>query len=130
MAIKSRNRVSVEFSMSSMTDIVFLLLIFFIIASTLISPNGMKVLLPKSSQKTTGKQNVSVSITEDLHYYINTTEVQPGQIEAILKERLAGEEKPGIVLRTDENVDVKYVVEVMDIAQRNKYQVVLATRGS
>lgn len=90
----------------------------------------MKVLLPKSSQKTTGKQNISVSITEDLHYYINTTEVQPGQIEAILQERLAGEEKPGIVLRTDENVDVKYVVEVMDIAQRNKYQVVLATRGS
>ena len=90
----------------------------------------MKVLLPKSSQKTTGKQNISVSITEDLHYYINTTEVQPGQIEAILREKLAGEEKPGIVLRTDENVDVKYVVEVMDIAQRNKYQVVLATRGS
>lgn len=130
MAIKSRNRVSVEFSMSSMTDIVFLLLIFFIIASTLISPNGMKVLLPKSSQRTTGKQNISVSITEDIRYYINTTEVQPDQIEAILREKLAGEEKPGIVLRTDETVDVKHVVEVMDIAQRNKYQVVLATRSN
>tara|TARA_B100000780_G_scaffold276737_1_gene245909 strand:- start:167 stop:559 length:393 start_codon:yes stop_codon:yes gene_type:complete len=129
MAIKSRNRVSVEFSMSSMTDIVFLLLIFFIIASTLISPNGMKVLLPKSSQRTTGKQTISVSITEDLHYYINTDEVQPEQIESILRNRLANEENPGIVLRTDENVDVKYVVDVMDIAQRNKYQVVLATRG-
>ena len=129
MAIKSRNRVSVEFSMSSMTDIVFLLLIFFIIASTLISPNGMKVLLPKSSQRTTGKQTISVSITEDLHYYINTDEVQPEQIESILHNRLANEENPGIVLRTDENVDVKYVVDVMDIAQRNKYQVVLATRG-
>ncbi len=130
MAIKSRNRVSVEFSMSSMTDIVFLLLIFFIIASTLISPNGMKVLLPKSSQRTTGKQNISVSITEDIRYYINTTEVQPDQIEAILRDKLAGEEKPGIVLRTDETVDVKHVVEVMDIAQRNKYQVVLATRSN
>ncbi len=115
--------------MSSMTDIVFLLLIFFIIASTLISPNGMKVLLPKSSQRTTGKQTISVSITEDLHYYINTDEVQPEQIESILRNRLANEENPGIVLRTDENVDVKYVVDVMDIAQRNKYQVVLATRG-
>jgi biopolymer transport protein ExbD len=113
-----------------MTDIVFLLLIFFIIASTLISPNGMKVLLPKSSQRTTGKQNISVSITEDIRYYINTTEVQPDQIEAILREKLAGEEKPGIVLRTDETVDVKHVVEVMDIAQRNKYQVVLATRSN
>jgi len=90
----------------------------------------MKVLLPKSSQRTTGKQTISVSITEDLHYYINTTEVQPDQIEAILKDKLAGEEKPGIVLRTDENVDVKYVVSVMDIAQRNKYQVVLATRSN
>jgi biopolymer transport protein ExbD len=129
MAIKSRNKVSLEFSMSSMTDIVFLLLIFFIIASTMISPTGMKVLLPKSSQRTTGKQNISVTITKDLKYYINTLEVQPSQIETLLRARLQNEEKPGIILRTDEDVNVKYVVEVMDIAQRNKYQVVLSTRS-
>jgi biopolymer transport protein ExbD len=112
-----------------MTDIVFLLLIFFIIASTMISPTGMKVLLPKSSQRTTGKQNISVTITKDLKYYINTLEVQPSQIETLLRARLQNEEKPGIILRTDEDVNVKYVVEVMDIAQRNKYQVVLSTRS-
>ncbi|KAB1066300.1 MULTISPECIES: ExbD/TolR family protein [Salibacter] len=129
MAIKSRNKVSTAFNMSSMTDIVFLLLIFFLIASTMISPNGMKVLLPKSSQRTTGKQNISVTVTEDHKYYINTDLVKKEQLEPRLKARLSAEEKPGIILRADEAVDVKSVVYVMDIAQRNKYEVVLATRG-
>jgi len=129
MAIKTRNKVSISFSMSSMTDIVFLLLIFFLIASTMISPHGIKVLLPKSAERNPSKQNISVTITNDLKYYLNTTEVSPNVLETLLKERLKGEEKPGIVLRTDEEVEVKYVVEVMNIAQRNKYQVVLATRG-
>lgn len=112
-----------------MTDIVFLLLIFFLIASTMISPNGMKVLLPKSSQRTTGKQNISVTVTEDHKYYINTDLVKKEQLEPRLKARLSAEDKPGIILRADEAVDVKSVVYVMDIAQRNKYEVVLATRG-
>jgi biopolymer transport protein ExbD len=129
MAIKSRNKVSTAFNMSSMTDIVFLLLIFFLIASTMISPNGMKVLLPKSSQRTTGKQNISVTVTEDHKYYINTDLVKKEQLEPRLKARLSAEDKPGIILRADEAVDVKSVVYVMDIAQRNKYEVVLATRG-
>jgi biopolymer transport protein ExbD len=129
MAIKSRNKVSTAFNMWSMTDIVFLLLIFFLIASTMISPNGMKVLLPKSSQRTTGKQNISVTVTEDHKYYINTDLVKKEQLEPRLKARLSAEEKPGIILRADEAVDVKSVVYVMDIAQRNKYEVVLATRG-
>lgn len=115
--------------MSSMTDIVFLLLVFFLIASTMISPNGVKVLLPKSSTRTTGKQQVSVTITEDIKYFVNKRQVPFEQLERTLQSRLSGEEKPGIVLRTDETVDVKHVVAVMEIANRNKYQMVLATRA-
>ncbi|RMG81755.1 MAG: biopolymer transporter ExbD [Bacteroidetes bacterium] len=129
MALKSRNKISVNFNMASMTDIVFLLLVFFIIASTLITPNGLKVLLPKSSARTTGKQNISVSITPDLKYYVNQEEVSPDQLEYVLKAKLAGEEKPGIILRADKTVPLEYAVKVMDIANRNKFQLVLATKA-
>lgn len=115
--------------MSSMTDIVFLLLIFFIIASTMISPYGIKVLLPESSQRTTGKQNISISITEDKKFYVGDEEVPKERIEGMLKNDLGDEEKPGIILRAHEEVNVKSIVYVMDIAKRNKYQVVLATRN-
>jgi biopolymer transport protein ExbD len=129
MALKSRNKISVNFNMASMTDIVFLLLVFFIIASTLITPNGLKVLLPKSSARTTGKQNISVSITPELKYYVNQEEVAPDQLEYVLKAKLAGEEKPGIILRADKTVPLEYAVKVMDIANRNKFQLVLATKA-
>lgn len=129
MAVKGRNKVSPEFNMSSMTDIVFLLLVFFIIASTMISPNGVDVLLPKGSTRTTKKNQVSVSITKDLKYYVGQREVQFDQLERTLQSMLEGEEKPGFLLRPEETVDVQYVVSVMEIANRNKYQMVLATRG-
>jgi biopolymer transport protein ExbD len=129
MAVKGRNKVSPEFNMSSMTDIVFLLLVFFIIASTMISPNGVDVLLPKGSTRTTKKNQVSVSITKDLKYYVGQREVQFDQLERTLQSMLEGEEKPGFLLRPEETVAVQYVVSVMEIANRNKYQMVLATRG-
>ncbi|UTW65145.1 biopolymer transporter ExbD [bacterium SCSIO 12643] len=129
MAVKGRNKVSPEFNMSSMTDIVFLLLVFFIIASTMISPNGVDVLLPKGSTRTTKKNQVSVSITKDLKYYVGQREVKFEQLERTLQSMLEGEEKPGFLLRPEETVDVQYVVSVMEIANRNKYQMVLATRG-
>lgn len=129
MSVKGRSKVSAEFNMSSMTDIVFLLLVFFIIASTMISPNGVDVLLPKGSTRTTKKNQVSVSITKDLKYYIGKREVQFDQLERNLQSMLGSEEKPGFLLRPEETVDIKYVVSVMEIANRNKYQMVLATRG-
>lgn len=129
MAVKGRNKVSPEFNMSSMTDIVFLLLVFFIIASTMISPNGVDVLLPKGSTRTTKKNQVSVSITKDVKYFVGQREVTFEQLERTLQSMLEGEEKPGFLLRPEETVDVQYVVAVMEIANRNKYQMVLATRG-
>jgi biopolymer transport protein ExbD len=127
MSLRSRNKVSANFSMSSMTDIVFLLLIFFMLTSTLVSPNALKLLLPNSKAKTLEKQTLSVSITPEIDYYIGEREVAFEQLEDELKLELAGEEEPAIVLHADKTVDIEYAVKVMDIAYRNKYKVVLAT---
>ena len=127
MAIRSKNKVSTNFSMSSMTDIVFLLLIFFVITSTLISPNALKLLLPKSSSKTLSKQTISVSITKELEYYENQDKVAFESIEGILQQQLAGEVEPGVILHAEKSVPIEEAVKVMDIANRNKYKLVLAT---
>ena len=127
MAIRSKNKVSTNFNMSSMTDIVFLLLIFFVITSTLISPNALKLLLPKSSSKTLSKQTVSVSITKDFQYFINQDAVSFDQIEPNLKQMLVGEVDPGIILHVEKSVPIEEAGKVMDIANRNKYKLVLAT---
>jgi biopolymer transport protein ExbD len=127
MALGSRNKISVSFSMASMTDIVFLLLIFFMITSTLISPNALKVLLPSSTSKTTGKQSVSVTIKPDLTYYVNAKPVEADFVEQKLIELLSGEESPGIILHADKSVPLEYAVKIMDIANKRKYQLVIAT---
>ncbi|MGB0404351.1 MAG: ExbD/TolR family protein [Salibacteraceae bacterium] len=129
MAIKSRNKVSVTFSMSSMTDIVFLLLIFFIIVSTMVSPNGLKVLLPKSGAKGPSPQTVSVSINADFQYAINGNIVSAESLESGIVSAMGTTAKPGIILRCDQSVPVEHAVKVMDIANRNKYELVLATRA-
>jgi biopolymer transport protein ExbD len=129
MGIKSRNKVSVAFSMSSMTDIVFLLLIFFIIVSTMVSPNGLKVLLPKSGARGPAPQTVSVSITEDLQYAIGQNIVSADALESGIISAMGTAEKKGIILRCDQSVPVEYAVKVMDIANRNKFELVLATRA-
>ncbi len=129
MAIKGRNKVSASFSMSSMTDIVFLLLIFFIIISTMISPNALNVRLPKSGGKTTGKQTISITIKNDLSVYIgdNLVAVPKSTLESRIKKELAGQEEPGIILHCDRDIPLQSAVNIMDIANRNKYKLVLAT---
>ena len=127
MSLRSRNKVSANFSMSSMTDIVFLLLIFFMLTSTLVSPNALKLLLPNSKARTLEKQTLSVSITAEIDYYIGDKQVAIENLEQELKLELAGQEEPAIVLHADKTVDIEYAVKVMDIAYRNKYKVVLAT---
>jgi len=127
MALKSRNKVSPNFNMSSMTDIVFLLLIFFMLTSTLVSPNALKLLLPNSKSKTLEKQTVSISINKEIEFYINENQVIATNLENELKHILANQLDPAIILHTDKTVDIEYVVKVMDIAYRNKYKIVLAT---
>lgn len=128
MNIRGRNKVTPEFNMSSMTDIVFLLLIFFMIASTLVTTNAIDIVLPKASGKTENKQTVAVSIKSDLTYYIDNTRVDESILENRLIAALANEEKPTIVLRAEKSVPVENVVTVMDIANRNKYKVILAVK--
>ena len=127
MSLRSKNKVSANFSMSSMTDIVFLLLILFMLTSTLVSPNALKLLLPNSKARTLEKQTISVSITPEIEYYIEDQKFPFDQLENQLKQRLANEQEPAIVLHADKTVDIEFAVKVMDIAYRNKYKVVLAT---
>lgn len=129
MALRSKNKVSPDFNMSSMTDIVFLLLIFFMLTSTLVSPNALKLLLPNSASKTLEKQTVSVSITKDIMFFINEEKVEEENLERKLKLLLEGNhQEPAIILHADKSVDIEHVVKVMDIAYRNKYKIVLATK--
>lgn len=128
MAIGSRNKVSTEFNMSSMTDIVFLLLIFFMVTSTQISPNGLQVTLPKSSNQVTPNQRTSISITKDLEFAIEKQIVPFEDLEALLQSKLQNEESPTILLRVDKDVPTGETVKVMDIANRNKWKFVLATK--
>ena len=128
MALKSRNKVSAVFSMSSMTDIVFLLLIFFMLTSTLVTTNALDLVLPNSTAQTVKKQRVSVSINENLEYYIEKERVELKYIEAELIEKLAGQEEQVVVLRVDKAVAIEHAVAVMDIAYRNKFKIVLATQ--
>ena len=111
-----------------MTDIVFLLLIFFMLTSTLVSPNALKLLLPSSKGKTLEKQTISVSITKDINFYVNEQKVIESNLEDQLKLLLENQMEPGIILHTDKSVDIEHVVKVMDIAYRNKYKIVLATK--
>ena len=128
MAIRSKNKVNTNFNMSSMTDIVFLLLVFFIIASTLISPNALDVILPKAMSPIGPRpQTVNVVISEDLRYYINKDEVAVEELETLLLSHTANEENPGIILRAEKSVPIENVVVIMDIANRNKLKLVLAT---
>ncbi|MDT0294021.1 ExbD/TolR family protein [Mesonia ostreae] len=128
MNLRGRNKVSPEFSMSSMTDIVFLLLIFFMLTSPAITPEALDLILPKAKGKTSNVQSLSVSINKDLEIFINSDRVSSDQLELELQRRLSGDEDPTIILRAEESVPIQNAVSVMDIAKRNKYKVVLAVK--
>ncbi|SRX54254.1 biopolymer transporter ExbD [Aequorivita sp. CIP111184] len=128
MNLRGRNKVSAEFSMSSMTDIVFLLLVFFLLTSPAITPDALDLILPKAKGKTSNVQKASVSITKDGAYYVDKERVSEYSIESELKKTLAGQDEPTIILRAEEGVPIEDAVFVMDIANRNNFKVVLAVR--
>jgi biopolymer transport protein ExbD len=132
MALKSRNKVNASFSMSSMTDIVFLLLIFFMVTSTLIAPNALKLLLPQSTNQTMASKPITtISITADLKFAVEGQYVDFAQIESMLKQKIGDinqyPEPPTISLHVDKSVPMEQVVNVMNIAKNNKYKLILAT---
>lgn len=128
MNLRGRNKVSAEFSMSSMTDIVFLLLVFFLLTSPAITPDALDLILPKAKGKSTNQQKASVSITKDGAYYVNKERVSEYTIEKELKALLVGQDDPTIILRAEEGVPIEDAVFVMDIANKNNFKVVLAVR--
>jgi biopolymer transport protein ExbD len=127
MAIRKVSKVDSGFSAASMTDMVFLLLMFVLMGLTLVNPNALRLVLPQSTNLIREKPYTTVSITPEGRYYVETTEVQFTQLEPTLREKLAGKENPMISLHADENVALKRIVPVMNIAKSNKYTLVLAT---
>ena len=133
MALKKLNKAETAFSMAAMTDIVFLLLLFFVIASTMSSPNDIRINLPQSSARTSTPVVAKVSIDEFGNYFVAMGNARPEQIlPEFLENHLMGivaqDETTYIALHADQNVAYKEVVRVLDIANRHQLRLVIATR--
>ena len=134
MPITTRNKLSVSFSMASMSDLVFLLLIFFMLTSTLVAPNAIKLLLPGSNSKTMSKQTVTVYINELQNYYVEEILVSEEILENELNQKLNGQTEATVVLRADKSVPVQHIVNVIDAVNEinrksgSKHKVILATQ--
>jgi biopolymer transport protein ExbD len=134
MAIQTRNKRNVTFSMASMSDLVFLLLIFFMLTSTLVAPNAIKLLLPSSNSKTMAKQTVTVYINDNFYYYVEDQRVMEDALETRIGQVIGGQKEASVVLRSDKSVPVQYVVNVIDAVNDinrktgTKHKVILATR--
>ncbi|WBX74123.1 biopolymer transporter ExbD [Tenacibaculum pacificus] len=129
MNLKGRNKVDPSFNMSSMTDIVFLLLIFFMLTSTLVTVSAIDVLLPKGGGKTENSTAIAVSITEDSAFYIDKTKISAIDLEQAILTKVGPDKKKTVVIRGDQNVAYKNVMKVIDIANRNKLKMILAVKA-
>ena len=133
MAIQTRNKRKAEFSTASMSDLVFLLLIFFMLTSTLVAPNAIKLLLPNSSSKTMAKQTVTVYIDGRYQYFVGESKVSELQLQNKIDRQIAGQIDASVVLRADKSVPVQYVVNVIDAVNKinkkygTKHKVIMAT---
>ena len=133
MALKRRNKIQTTFSMSSMTDVIFLLLIFFMVTSTVVFPNAIKVLLPQSKKQTSASPLARVTIDKNLNYYVafgNEREhsVSFDEITPWLRSMQLEEPDMYVALYADETVPYSEVIKVLDIANREHFRMVLATR--
>ena len=130
MNLKGRNKITPEFSMSSMTDIVFLLLIFFMIASTLAKNlDTIDVKLPQAKGKTENRNTIAVTINNSNQYFIDSKRVSKRNIKSKLIERLKDVKTPAIVLRAEQKVPIDQVVFIMNFANKNGVKVVLAVNS-
>jgi biopolymer transport protein ExbD len=127
MAISQRNKISVNFSSVGMTDVVFNLLIFFMLTSTLVHPTALKLLLPRGSMQTSAKPQTTVSITMDQKYYVEQQPVSLEELEGVLKKILGSNPETYIALHVDRNAPFESAVKVMNIAQANNYKLIIAT---
>ncbi|MCD7978736.1 MAG: biopolymer transporter ExbD [Tannerellaceae bacterium] len=133
MALKRRTKINEAFSMASMTDVIFLLLIFFMATSTVVIPNAIKVTLPQSQKQTAAKPLTRVTIDSNLNYYVafgNQREVQVSyeEITPFLQDSYDKEPDMFVALYADESVPYREIVKILNIANENKFKMVLATR--
>ena len=127
MDIKSKHKVDANFSMSSMTDIVFLLLIFFMLTASFITPSGLPVNLPSAAASSIVMQKNSVTITSDLKYYINQQPVSLNNLERELS-RVATEPNGSVAIHVDKSVDSEFLLKVAGIAAKLKQKVTVVTK--
>jgi biopolymer transport protein ExbD len=127
MRLRTKNRLSTEFSMASMTDMVFLLLIFFMLGASFVAPTSLPIDLPASHTAHTTTPQVYISITSKLDYYIGNQQVDLGDLKGLLQEKLPPQDGT-VLLHIDQSVPVKYVVQVIDIANSLHAEVSIATR--
>ncbi len=132
MAIKRGSKVDKSFSSASMTDLMFLLLVFLLMATTLINPNAIKVVLPKSSNQLKEKAITTVTIQKTatgVKYYVETRPVGSlDELESVLRERLSGQTEPTVSIHCDKTVMVDDFVKVSEIGRANGYRMLLATQ--
>ena len=132
MALKRRAKISPNFSMASMTDVIFLLLIFFMITSTVVSPNAIKVLLPQGKQQTSAKPLTRVIIDKDLNFYAafgseKEHSLTLDELTPFLQSCAEREPEMFVALYADETVPYREIVKVLNIANENHFKMVLAT---
>jgi biopolymer transport protein ExbD len=130
MKLQSQNRIDASFSMASMTDLIFLLLVFFMLTSSFVTPSGLPVNLPSSISSTIEVQKVSVTVTKDLQYFVNDKKVSKNTLESELKRNLSGSTGGGgvVVLHIDKSVPTEELVYVAGIATSLKAKVTIATK--
>lgn len=133
MGLKRRTKADSSFSMASMTDIIFLLLIFFMLSSTVVIPNAIKVTLPQSKKQTSAKPITRLTIDANLNYYVaagkeREKQVTFDEITPFLQNSYALEPEMFVMLYADESVPYKEIVKILNVANENKFKIALATR--
>ncbi len=128
MGVKRRNKVSAEFNMSSMTDIIFLLLIFFMLTSNLVAPNALNLKLPGRGNPTTATADpTDVTIKRNGNYYLNGKRITLRNVETALRRLKRSDRNLAITISPDDGTPVENVVAIMDIAMRHQINAILAT---
>ncbi|MEO8239651.1 MAG: biopolymer transporter ExbD [Flavobacterium sp.] len=128
MSIKRKRRFHAEVATSSLSDIMFFLLLFFLIISTLANPNVIKMTLPKAkSNEKTNKQLISLSVTEDKKFYIDKQPVEFEELEASLMNKIGDDKQQTVVVRIPFNLQVQDLVDVLQIGVKNNLKFVIAT---
>jgi biopolymer transport protein ExbD len=128
MKLKKRNKASAAFNMASLTDIIFLLLIFFVINSEM--PNALKLILPNASGKTPASKSITVALSNDLTYMVNNKVVLYEDVKTSLENEIAksNSDEPTVVLKIDKDVSLEKAVELLDMGNQLKVPMILATK--